>query len=133
VNAATQAAAQAPDDRIGWTQTLKPRLTVNDVTQYSDHPQTYILHVSRGEGYTQFGGFPIPVRTVWPYHKEEYAALGSTPWPDEPQPEMSPRGDVTPKEVDRKVDEESAALEADRDALVNEFFDSQEKGPGREE
>ena len=38
----------------GWAESIKPRLTTNDILRVSDHPQAFILQVSRGSGYTQF-------------------------------------------------------------------------------
>jgi len=64
-----------------FKESLKPRLTTNDIMQISDHPLEYILQISRGIGYTQFGGVPIPVRCTWPLSIEEYTRRQETPWP----------------------------------------------------
>lgn len=63
------------------TETLKPRLTRNDVIGASDHPLHFIAHVSRGSGYTQFGGMPIPVRTTWPFTRDVYKTRSGAKWP----------------------------------------------------
>lgn len=65
-----------------WSQALKPRLTRNDIMAVSDHPLEYILKVSRGSGYTQFAGLPIPVRTVFPMIRDVYESRKRMPWPE---------------------------------------------------
>lgn len=61
--------------------TLKSRLTKSDIIRTSDHPQEFILHVSQGSGYTQFGGVPIPVQTRWPIPFGLYKRRSAEPWP----------------------------------------------------
>ena len=62
--------------------TLKSRLTKSDIIRTSDHPQEFILHVSQGSGYTQFGGVPIPVQTRWPIPFSVYKRRAMEPWPN---------------------------------------------------
>ena len=64
------------------SDTLKPRIMRNDILRASDHPLEFILQLSRGAGYSQFGGVPVPVRTTYPLHKREYDAFQVEPWPD---------------------------------------------------
>lgn len=86
-------------------QSLKPRLIRNDILRASDHPLEFILQVSRGSGYTQFGGIPIPVRTTFPHHNSQYKAFMEEPWPSLKHiPELNPEID-TPTEKDDKADE----------------------------
>jgi hypothetical protein len=66
---------------LGFKESLKPRLTANDVIRISDHPLDFILHVSRGSGYTQFGGLPVAVRTSWPIDYQTYCERQNEPWP----------------------------------------------------
>jgi len=73
--------AGSEDSTSTESETLKPRLTRNDVIRASDHPLHFIAHVSRGSGYTQFGGLPIPVRTTWPFTRDIYKKRSSAPWP----------------------------------------------------
>lgn len=84
-------------------QSLKPRLTSNDIIAISDHPLDSIVHVSRGSGYTQFAGLPIPVRCTWPMSYDDYKARQFAPWPTR---EEFPDGTITsndasPHEIDR--------------------------------
>jgi len=72
----------------------RPRLTYADIQRYSDCPTDFILHVSRGSGYTQFYGQPVPVRGLWPYSQSTYEQFQKTAWPTAPQLPVSP---VTPK------------------------------------
>ena len=62
-------------------EVLTPRLTVADIQRYSDASTDLILHVTRGSGYTQFAGLPVPVRTTWPITYERYQRLKACPWP----------------------------------------------------
>jgi len=85
------------------SQSLKPRLTANDILAISDHPLDSIVHVSRGSGYTQFAGLPIPVRCTWPMSRDDYEARRFAPWPTQ---EEFPDGTTTsneasPQEIDR--------------------------------
>ena len=62
-------------------QAIKPRLTQNDIMAISDHPLDSILLVSRGSGYTQFAGLPIPIRCTWPITRKDNDHLKTKPWP----------------------------------------------------
>jgi hypothetical protein len=77
-------------------ESFKPRLTVNDILAVSDHPLQYILQVVQGSGYTQFGGFPVPVQTWWPLTKETYAKRSRAPWPSQPVLEEPKSSSITP-------------------------------------
>ena len=67
---------------------IKSRLTVNDLLAVTDHPLDSIIQVSRGEGYTQYGGFPVPVRSTWPIHFDEYKRRQQAPWPTRDEYEL---------------------------------------------
>jgi hypothetical protein len=73
-----------------WQQSLKPRLTGNDIMSVSDHPHDLILKVSRGAGYTQFAGMPIVVRSTYPMTREEYERRRKAQWPTDGAPEPQP-------------------------------------------
>jgi len=106
------------------SQALKPRLIRNDILRASDHPLEFILQVSRGSGYTQFGGIPITVRTTFPHHKSQYDSFLEEPWPSlKHVPELNPETE-TPTEKDDKADELKAkwirTLEKDYKKYQNE-------------
>lgn len=67
---------------VGFTEAMKPRLSTKDIRRISDHPRDFILHVSRGSGYSQFYGLPLPVRTEWPMTKERYMSYKNADWPE---------------------------------------------------
>src|SRR5690606_23286729 len=46
------------------------------------HPLQYVLHVSRGEGYSQFAGLPVLCQTQYPMEKGDYENLQKRPWPE---------------------------------------------------
>lgn len=64
-----------------FTPILKTRITTNDIIETSDYPFDYFMLVGQGSGYTQFGGYPIPVRTSWPLPTEVYKSRLDLPWP----------------------------------------------------
>jgi len=106
------------------SQSLKPRLIRNDILRASDHPLEFILQISRGSGYTQFGGVPITVRTTFPHHKWQYENFMEEPWPSLKHiPELNPETE-TPIEKDDKADELKAkwirTLEKDYKKYQNE-------------
>ena len=98
--------------------TLKPRLTTNDIFSTGDHPLDFLLHVSRGAGYTQYAGLPIRVRTRWPFPKEHFDAMDSKPWPTaedlgiEEPPVLDSRPGPQPSDRDIEAERE---LEASRE------------------
>lgn len=67
-----------PSDGVGK---LGPRLMLNDIIALSDEPDTSIVIVSRGEGYTQFGGYAFPVRGSYHITEEEYERRKNAAWP----------------------------------------------------
>lgn len=78
---------------IGFSETMKPRLTTADIRRISDHPRDFVLHISRGSGYSQFYGLPFPVRTEWPMSKERYMRYKESLWPEvEEFEELQPSG-----------------------------------------
>lgn len=64
------------------TETLSPRLRVNDVLLATDHPQQSIVQVRRGQGYAQFGGFPFVMTSAFHITQDEYERRKRAPWPD---------------------------------------------------
>lgn len=106
----TEMVASAYNTRAD-SQGIKPRLMQNDIMAISDHPLDSILQVSRGSGYTQFAGLPIPVRCTWPLTEQRYKALAATPWPT--VEELGGHGvamdnDTHPESIDRNRDAEAA-------------------------
>lgn len=61
----------------------KPRLTTAALREISDHPRRFVLHVSRGSGFTQFGGRAIPVEASYTLTKKEYDRRSTATWPDD--------------------------------------------------
>lgn len=64
------------------TETLTPRLRVNDVLLATDHPQQSIVQIRRGQGYAQFGGFPFVMTSTFHISQDEYERRKRAPWPD---------------------------------------------------
>lgn len=112
-----------------WSESIKPRLTTNDIIRVSDHPQEFILKVSRGAGYTQFAGVPITVRTTWPLSEDVNDARKKTAWPVVPDDEKDAvaTNDVGPEERDRRAREEAA--KADEQMRQLGLFNQTDTGP----
>lgn len=93
----------------GVTQSehIAPRLTINDVLLANDHPFRSILRVSRGAGYTQFGGMPVIIESQFHISPEEYDRRKRLPWP-------SAEGAIQPQVISRTGEE--AALSATAEA-----------------
>lgn len=52
---------------------VKSHVVNEDVIDFlRDHPDTYLLYVPRGDGYTQYGGRPVGVKTTWGLPQELY-------------------------------------------------------------
>ena len=113
---------------FGYAQATKPRLTTNDIYAVTDQPTEFILHVSRGAGYTQFAGLPIMVRTTYPIAKELYDQRSSEPWP-EPTDASPPPAELSPQEIEDDANQRAlAALLADVEPQVQR---ADSRGPRR--
>lgn len=91
------------------SQSLKPRLTPNDIMAASDHPLDSIVHISRGSGYTQFAGLPIVVRCTWPMSRADHERRSRSPWPTRKEypNETTTCNDKSPIDYDRERDAET--------------------------
>lgn len=65
----------------GAYEQIGPRLMVNDLIGFSDEPETSVVFIGRGQGYSQFGGYAFPVRGEYHIPFEEYVRRKSAPWP----------------------------------------------------
>ena len=87
-----------------FADTLKPKLMRNDILKISDHPLDSIIHISRGSGYSQFGGACLHIRSTWPISKETYDQRATEAWPKSGTPiteeTENTTGEKTPKEID---------------------------------
>lgn len=68
----------------GSNEVILPRININEMLMISDNPDLSLLRIARGEGYAQFGGFPIVVRSPFHISREEYERRKSMPWPKLP-------------------------------------------------
>lgn len=73
------------DGKTSTSQTqseqILPRLTINDILLTNDHPLRSILRISRGAGFTQFGGFPVVIETQYHISGAEYRRRKALTWP----------------------------------------------------
>lgn len=73
------------------SERVVPRLSKNDILHTSDHPSRSILQINRGDGYAQYGGFPVIIQSTYHISKAEYDRRRQTPWPSLP-------GMISPKD-----------------------------------
>jgi len=109
------------------TEFIKSRLTINDVIRTSDHPLDSIIHVSRGSGYTQYGGFPVPIRSVWPMDEGDYRERQKDEWPMRDEYELETVvAEQGPPEIDQEAQCEAERQQAQIDERIKELFARQQ-------
>lgn len=79
------------EQRDGWdkkttvgystNQFVAPRLSTNDIKMASDDPRKSIVLVTRGAGYSQFGGMPIVVESDFHIPEAEFLRRKQMKWP----------------------------------------------------
>ncbi len=107
---------------------IKTRLTVNDVLSASDHPLQSIVQVSRGDGYTQYGGFPVPIQSAWPLHQADYIDYQYATWPEREEYELETVvSEQAPAEIDRERDREAERKTAEISAKIEQLFADEEE------
>ena len=62
-------------------QFIAPRLSPNDIKLASDDPRKSIVLVTRGAGYSQFGGMPVVAESDFHITEEEFLRRKQMPWP----------------------------------------------------
>ncbi len=62
-------------------QFVAPRLSTNDIKLASDDPRKSIVLVTRGAGYSQFGGMPVVAESDFHITEEEFLRRKQMPWP----------------------------------------------------
>ena len=108
---------------ISETPVIKPRITKNDIIETGDHPFEYFMLASQGSGYTQFGGYPITVRTMYPLSTPLYEARKDQPWPTKEELGLLESSQVTTtpiEDIDDKLIEMSSNIDATIEALFRE-------------
>lgn len=68
---------------VGYSETLLPRLGVNDILLATDHPLQSIVQIRRGDGYAQYGGFPFVMRSTHHISAKEYGERKNARWPEQ--------------------------------------------------
>lgn len=66
------------------SECVVPRITMNDVLLTSDHPFRSVLKLRTGDGYAQFGGFPVIIQSEYHITGAEYQRRRAMPWPTLP-------------------------------------------------
>lgn len=110
------------DSTVG---TLKNRITINDILAVSDSPTGMIAQVSRGSGYTQFGGRPVMIRSTWPLSLDHYQYYASNGWPEL---EKGHQSDQSPNQVDQAARDEVEELLSRIDQEISIVFPDLDEG-----
>lgn len=69
-------------ETLSLTERVRARLDRNAIIAVSDDPTGSVVHVSRGSGLTQFGGFSMPCRSEWSLTRTEYERRQRATWPE---------------------------------------------------
>ena len=100
-------------ETVSWGEHIGPRLRPNDIIETTDRPLRCLIHITRGMGLTQFGGFMFPA--VCPYHitLQEYDRRSAAAWPPPRPGTIVARPDATivdQHEVERRAASEQRSL-----------------------
>ncbi len=86
----------------GSNQFIAPRLSINDIKLASDDPRKSIALVTRGAGYSQFGGMPVIVESDFHISETEFLARKNAPWPSAVSGSFVPSDWSTPNQAPPK-------------------------------
>jgi len=103
---------------VNISETLKPRLTITDIRRASDHPNRFVLLVSRGSGLSQFGGLPFIASADFAMPFEAYARLRRLPLPQAPGVEAPESAPSVPSAAEYGATVTNAGAPADADAFA---------------
>jgi hypothetical protein len=84
---AVSSSTQGETVTTSTTETILPRLNINEILEASSHPDKSIIRLSRGDCYSQHAGLPIVVRSGFHISAEEYRRRKALGWPT-PTPGM---------------------------------------------
>lgn len=117
---------------ITSTQRITTRLKRNDIIGISDHPFRSLVHISRGSGYSQYGGFSVPTATSYTISKEDYLARQRAGWPGSSEHTIVTTRPPLPEdkfaalddrlEAGRKIDEAAASNDQTTTAFRDEIL-----------
>jgi len=60
---------------------IGPRHRVNDIIDFSNHPQRSLVHINRSSGFSQFGGYSFVMVSKFHITENEYRRREYEPWP----------------------------------------------------
>ena len=89
------------------SEQLGPRFRINDVIQTSYADTESLVHISKGSGFTRYGGQMFALRSSFHIGQEEYTRRNHAPWPE--------AGAIPGTFVAAELDATSARAEANRD------------------
>lgn len=100
-------------ETFNWHETISPRLMRNDIIGITDRELHSVIHVPRGLGVTQFGGFMF--EAVCPYHitYDEYDRRSRAAWPQHQTGTLIARPDTSvadQHEIDRRIRDEQRVI-----------------------
>jgi hypothetical protein len=109
---------------VTYAEYERPRFQRNDILRASDDPMQCIVHVHRGSGYSQFTGFPLPIKCDYTIPDSVRKEWQKSPWPSgEPGTIRVGRGPL-PAEVEPSVRiEEGEKIIANAGPEAQQAFD----------
>ena len=101
---------------VSGATTRERRISQDDILSVTDHPLDFLLQISRGSGYTQFGELPVRIRSNWALPLETYLhRMRNETWPTFEDYELDDKsatvGEESPEEIDRRRDAWSSKFE----------------------
>lgn len=121
------------------SETVVPRITLNDIALTNDHRFRSFLHLKRGAGYAQYGGMPVVIETGFHISEQEYRRRRALAWPKLPgafTPESRPKSDPViklpdpvagpkfPDWTEEEIEEEQGAPDGQVSTDIEQIFDA---------
>ncbi len=100
----------------GVHEQIGPRHRVNDIIDFSNHPERCLVHVNRGSGFSQFGGYSFVMACKFHIAQDEYKRREAAPWP-------APNNDTIVPDVKADSTLAQSNAQADRRACAEDTFD----------
>ncbi|MEM9410050.1 MAG: hypothetical protein AAGA30_02985 [Planctomycetota bacterium] len=107
------------------------RISQDDILSVNDHPLDFIFQVSRGSGYTQFGGLPVRVRSNWALPLETYMhRMRNEQWPTFDANEITAECGMTSEDSPEELDRRREACSSEFEEILHGMFNSYDQPTG---
>ncbi len=95
------------------TETILPRFNMNEIIRLGDDPTLSVVRITRGDGYAQFGGFPVVVKSGFHIDEQEYERRKSMAWPADLPGQFVPKDVRAPDDAPKLPDSHAFIREVD--------------------